>query len=305
MRPEAFFLPSEADPGGQRFCLFHPAQGTGPGEPESAGPAPRALVLYIHPLAEEMNKSRRMAALQARALARAGCAVLQIDLLGCGDSSGDFGDATWRDWVNDVLQACQWLRRHGQRHQTLAPAPLWLWGLGAGCLLAAQAAHELEQDCHFLFWQPALDGQALLQQWLRLKVASVLSDGDLKGMMQNLRRQWASGSPIEIAGYLFGPELASGLGQAVLRPPAQRAPQALERRLEWFEVSTRADAHLSPACVTTVTQWQQAGFATNRHLVNGPAFWKTPEIKEAPALISATTAALCAATPRSLVEVAA
>jgi len=51
-------------------------------------------VLYGHPFAEEMNKSRRMAGLQARALARAGYDVLQIDLRGCGGSSGDFGDAS-------------------------------------------------------------------------------------------------------------------------------------------------------------------------------------------------------------------
>ena len=67
-------------------------------------------MVYIHPFAEEMNKARRMAALQSRALAAAGFDVLQIDLLGCGDSSGDFGDATWNDWVNDVVHGCRWLR---------------------------------------------------------------------------------------------------------------------------------------------------------------------------------------------------
>ena len=62
----------------RRFWLHHPARGG----------AVRARVLYLHPLAEEMNRSRRMAALQARALAAAGCEVLQPDLLGCGDSAG-------------------------------------------------------------------------------------------------------------------------------------------------------------------------------------------------------------------------
>src|SRR5687767_10614876 len=69
MRTEAMFLP--VPHGGRRFCLFHTPQG-----------AVRALVFYIHPFAEEMNKSRRMAALQARSLAEAGFAVLQLDLLG-------------------------------------------------------------------------------------------------------------------------------------------------------------------------------------------------------------------------------
>ncbi len=77
MAPEAFFLPVANAQHSQRFCLFHPAQGRASGAP----------LLYLHPFAEEMNKSRRMAALQSRALAEHGYAVLQIDLLGCGDSS--------------------------------------------------------------------------------------------------------------------------------------------------------------------------------------------------------------------------
>ena len=93
-QPEAFFLSVDGGRLGQRFCLFHPAQGG----------VPKGCVLNIHPFAEEMNKSRRMAALQARALAKAGYAVLQIDLFGCGDSSGDFGDASWQDWVGDVVR---------------------------------------------------------------------------------------------------------------------------------------------------------------------------------------------------------
>ncbi|HEX6736185.1 MAG TPA: hydrolase 2, exosortase A system-associated, partial [Azonexus sp.] len=86
--------------GGQRFCLFHPAQD---------GVA-KGAVLYLHPFAEEMNKARRMAALQSRALAAAGYDVLQFDLLGCGDSSGDFADATWPAWREDVLAGYRHLR---------------------------------------------------------------------------------------------------------------------------------------------------------------------------------------------------
>ena len=89
-----------ARPNGERLCVYHaPTAGL-----------PRAAVVYVHPLAEEMNKSRRMAALQSRALAAVGCAVLRIDLHGCGDSSGDFADASWEDWVDDVVAACGWLR---------------------------------------------------------------------------------------------------------------------------------------------------------------------------------------------------
>ena len=89
-------------------------------------------MLYIHPFAEEMNKSRRMAALQSRALAQAGYAVLQIDLLGCGDSSGDFGDATWQSWVSDVVLGCQWLRSQNPTQGDSEPDAAVVMGLARG-----------------------------------------------------------------------------------------------------------------------------------------------------------------------------
>ena len=135
MQAEAFFLP--ADPG-QRFCLLHPAQGG----------IERGLVVYAHPFAEEMNKSRRMAAQQARALSAAGFTVLQIDLLGCGDSSGDFGDATWQGWVDDVVAACRWLRRHRDNpvmadHPVIADSPVIA---SPGFVIASEARQSMVAD---------------------------------------------------------------------------------------------------------------------------------------------------------------
>jgi exosortase A-associated hydrolase 2 len=289
VQPEAFFLPAGATQttqSGQRFCLFYPA------ECSQNGGATCGLVLYIHPFAEEMNKARRMAALQARALAKAGYSVLQIDLLGCGDSSGDFGDVTWQSWASDVVQGCHWLRSQSNIQSAGSDnVPLWLWGLRADCLLAVEAARQLGEPCNFLFWQPPAAGKPLLQQFLRLKVAGDLLGGQAKGIMEGMRQQLAAGSPVEIAGYLLSPGLATGLEQGTLAPPARLSPA---QRLEWIEVSTREDASLSPVSAKTIAQWQQAGFAASSHIVRGPAFWQTSEIEEAPALIAATTAALSA-----------
>lgn len=279
MQFEAFFLPSTTAAGGQRFCLYHPAHSA----------TPSGLVLYIHPFAEEMNKSRRMAALQSRALAQAGFAVLQIDLHGCGDSSGDFGDATWQSWVDDVLQGCHWLNARHSGDAGLSDVPLWLWGLRAGCLLAVDAARQLGAPCNFLFWQPPAAGKPLLQQFLRLKVAGDLMGGQAKGVMQALRQQLADGSAVEIAGYMVAPGLANGLEQATLAPPADVGGM---QQVQWFELSTREDASLSPVSVQTIAQWQHAGFQVASSLVQGPAFWQTTEIEDAPELIRSTVSAL-------------
>ena len=269
-------MPADDGQDGQRFCLFHPAQG---------GTAHGAVV-YVHPFTEEMNKSRRMAALQSRALAEAGYAVLQIDLLGCGDSSGDFGDATWRAWVHDVVRACHWIRQR-------SAAPLWLWGLRAGCLLAAEAARQIDTPCNFIFWSPTPSGKTQLQQFLRLKAAADMLGGNGKGVTEGLRQQLAAGEAVEIAGYALSPGLAHGIEQSVLAPPAATPPSAAQSgRLEWFEMSTREDATLNPVAQKTFTQWEQCGFAARSHIVNGPSFWQTTEIEDAPALLAATLTAL-------------
>jgi exosortase A-associated hydrolase 2 len=242
-----------------------------------------------------MNKSRRMAAQQARALADAGFDVLQIDLLGCGDSSGDFGDATWSEWVEDVASACRWLRwRADTETPHLTHPPLWLWGLRAGCLLAVQAAQAMEEPCNFLFWAPAPSGKPLLQQFLRLKAAADLANGNVKAVMSGLRDDLARGQPVDVAGYQLAPDLASGLEQASLAPPSGSPSGG---RVEWFELSTRTDASLPPAAAKAQAAWQLAGYAVHSHLVNGPSFWQTSEIENVPALITATTAALLGAGP--------
>ncbi len=273
---EAFFLTVEGSKPGRRFCLFHPAQGG----------HVRASVLYVHPFAEEMNKSRRMAALQSRALAKAGFNVLQIDLLGCGDSSGDFGDATWQEWVDDVLRGVEWLR---QRER----GPLWLWGLRAGCLLATDAARQAELTTNYLFWAPTPSGKIVVQQFFRLKTAAQMLEGGGKGGAQALRQQLALGAHVNIAGYMLGAGLATGMENVELGPSMLGLGVT---RVEWMELASQQDGRFSPATVRSMAMWDGLPETTFRsHLVNGPAFWQTTEIEESPALIEKTLDAIAGA----------
>lgn len=270
----AFFLASTA--GGRRFCLFHPPVGQLLG-----------LVLYVHPWGEEMNKTRRMASLQARALARAGFGVLQIDLRGCGDSEGDFGDASWQDWVDDVRAGMDWLLRQGE-------VPIWIWGLRSGCLLAASVTGDASSTCNLVFWQPVPLGNVHLQQFLRLKTASQMIEGGAKGALDLLRKDLAAGNTVCVAGYRLRPELAHGLEQSQLLPPARAGS------LVWLEVAGATDAKLPPASISVIEKWQAAGWKTQSLVVNGPPFWRTTEIEDAPGLIDATVAALASSTAGNL-----
>lgn len=263
---EAFFLDS---PDGGRFCLVTRPAG-----------AIRGALLYLHPFAEELNKSRRMVALAARAFAESGWAVLQVDQKGCGDSGGDFGDVDWHDWVADVERAWQWLQGFcaGQ-----APGvPQGVWTLRAGSLMAAEWLQSSSARPPLLLWQPVSNGKQHLTQFLRMKAAAeMLSDADARGVMARVRANLQAGEAVEVGGYAVSPALAAGMDAAVLRlPPDYTAPVAI------LEVSGAEPPESSPAVRLLVDKWQAAGVPVMAEAVSGAGFWQTQEIETAPGLIA-------------------
>ncbi|MGZ5200781.1 MAG: hydrolase 2, exosortase A system-associated [Telluria sp.] len=259
---EAFFLEAGT---GSRFCLFH--------RPLDEC---RGALVYIHPFAEEMNRSRRMAALAARALAARGIGVLQIDLHGCGDSSGDFGDARWDTWKSDVSLARDWLRAR-------LGCPVGLWGLRLGALLALDCARAEPLD-RLLLWQPVTSGSGYLTQQLRLRLAGdLLQDDDAKASTTSLRDELRAGASLEIAGYTVAPELAlaiDSLDAATLAP--ERCP------VHWFEMVAAPGRSMPAAPSRIAAGWRERGTDLRVELVCGEPFWATPEIAACPALVEAT-----------------
>jgi exosortase A-associated hydrolase 2 len=261
---ESFFLPVA---GGTRYCLFHAPQGEC-----------RDALVYLHPFAEEMNKTRRMAALQARALAARGVGVLQIDLHGCGDSSGEFGDARWESWKADVNAARAWLQQRLGR-------PAGLWGLRLGALMALDVAAGAQEVPHrLLLWQPVINGAAVMNQFLRLRIAAdMVQEGAANGGTKALRAALEQGRSVEIAGYELAPQLAAAidpLDASVLAPRGCR--------IDWFEVLPAAGRPLPPASSRIAAIWQAQRIDFGVHLVQGEPFWTTPEIAECAALLDAT-----------------
>lgn len=279
MPPSAlpFFL--QADPG-QRFCLYH--------EP-APDHAPRGAVLYVHPFAEELNRTRRMAALQSRALAAAGYGVLQIDLFGCGDSSGDFGEARLDLWLHDLARAHQWLRAR-------IDGPLLLWGTRLGALLALHYGAGLSRPPDaLLWWQPVSNGAAHLQQFRRVNSAARLLGGD--GVQT---RATVSHPACEVAGYQLAPALSDAIGTLDayrMRPPCP---------LHWFEAAlagtpgaatdSQAVLGLPPGSEQLMSHWRGQGATITVHPYAGRPFWSSTEIGECPALLAATAALISPAT---------
>lgn len=266
---QAFFLPIG---GSKRFCLFH--------EPRHVL---RGALLHVHPFAEEMNLSRRMSALQARSAAAAGYAVLQIDLFGCGDSDGDFGDATWATWVDDIAAAAIWL----QGRMGVAPA---FWGVRGGCLLAVAAARAIAQPARFLFWQPVVSGEAHWRQFLRIQLAgAVITERD-RGAADGPRDRAETQGAVEVAGYRVAADLRSGLLSARLDlPPTQNPVLCVELNAGGVD--------LTPALAVRVESWRADGHVVRAAVLPGPTFWQSPDAAECPALVQTTTGLLTAEWP--------
>jgi exosortase A-associated hydrolase 2 len=219
-----------------------------------------------------MNRSRRMAALQARALAANGVAVLQIDLLGCGDSSGESADMRWSAWKEDLAAAHAWLaERTGKRAVLL--------GLRLGALLAADYASAAAAPlAGLVLWQPVHAGAPYVNQFLRLRLASdMLAGGDGTTGTATLRDALASGEVLEVAGYELHPDFISELDPVAL---AQLALAGLP--LHWMEVVVAGRA-LPPAAARMIDS-----LGAQVSLVEGLQFWATQEMTECPALIEAT-----------------
>ncbi len=266
---EAFFLETES---GSRFCLHHP--------PHSSA-EPVGAVIYVHPFAEEMNKSRRTAAMQSRALAKRGYAVLQMDLFGCGDSAGDFADARWDSWKDDLHRAQHWLMMRSE-------APISLWGLRLGALLALDFARDARSEIDkIVLWQPVFNGAQYLNQFFRLLLANDMITGAEQkgGGTQDIRQMLLAGQSVEIAGYEIAPELAAAIDK--LDAAAWDAPAS---SLHWLENTGQANAALSPARKKIADAWEQKGARLSVGMVSGPAFWTTQDNVVAPEWISATSA---------------
>jgi exosortase A-associated hydrolase 2 len=271
---ENFFLPAAP---GRRYCLYHPPH----------GPA-RAALLYVAPFGEEMNRTRRAAALQARELAAHGCAVLQLDLYGCGDSDGEFGAARWDIWKQDLALAHAWLAAR-------SGCAVGLWGVRLGALLALDYARTVRLTAalpvalpvaRLVLWQPVLRGAVYLNQLLRLRLAGDMLSGaqgaDSRGLREALRSQAQ-----EIGGYEISPALADAieaLDAGSFDPPA--AP------LHWFEVVAAPGRPAPPPALQLADSWRARGAQVTLHAVHDQPCWATSEIAESPQLRIATAAAL-------------
>lgn len=267
------------DGGAGRCCatLFSP-----PAPLAASADAPGPVgCLFVPAFGEEMNKSRRMAALLGRSLAEGGIPTLLPDLWGTGDSGGDFADARWDIWRADLQAAVGLLRDLGARSVGLV-------ALRFGALLALDLLRDLALPVtRLVLWQPVISGSQYLTQFLRLRVASALAEGG-GATVRAVREELERLGSVEIGGYELPIELARAIDSARLDAVCPE----ITTPMHWLDVASDPARPLVTSAQQLVDDWRRAGVSVVVVRVRGDAFWATQEITEVPELVAMTTRVL-------------
>jgi len=208
-----------------------------------------------------------------------GYAVLVLDLFGTGDSGGDFGEATWECWLSDVATGIVWLKEQGI-------AQVDLWSLRTGNLLAMDyVARNPGKIEHLLLWQPVMNGDTFVTQFLRLRVAAAMMNSAApQEKTGDLKKQLQQGQMLEVAGYSLNPGLINPL--MALKPEASTLSSL--QSVAVFEVIAGKDVQPSFANQQWIDNLIEVGVEASLTTVVGEQFWASQEITTAPALVEVT-----------------
>lgn len=226
-------------------------------------------VLVIPPFAEEMNKTRKMISDLAKRLEIKGIAVVIPDLFGTGDSAGEFAEATWDIWIDDLQRVVHWTEHN------LGP----LTGIVAtrlGCAIANELARlrVISNISRTVFWQPTLDCSRYMNQFLRLRTAASMMI-DKPESLNTLRARLSGGEALEIAGY----ELSGVLFNQLSNLPH---PQSLALGLGevcWFDIVRDASGtDVSAAAAKFIEISAADGHSMRYQTISGEPFWSATEI---------------------------
>jgi len=157
-----------------------------------------AAWVFCHPFAEEKLWAHRVYVSFARLLASRGAWVLRFDVMGNGDSEGEFSAATVDTMLSDIDCAIRYLEGVSGISQGIG-----LLGLRFGATLAALAAERSPKVGKLVLWEPTVDGAKYMQEMLRINLTT--QSAVYKEIRHNrealVRMMREEGSTVNIDGY--------------------------------------------------------------------------------------------------------
>ncbi len=205
---------------------------------------PRATVLFVPPLFEEANRTRRTLVLAMRALAAEGLATLLPDLPGQNESLVPLVEVDLARWRGALAEAA---RR--------VDGPLLVASVRGGALIddAAKTAG---------WWRLApASGASLLRTLLRARVSADREAG-LVSTIESLEAE-AAAAPLLLAGNLLSPAMVAGLGTAEVQPvePLRSIALGADGILGtplWLRAEPGEDPAMARAIAADILAWSRA-----------------------------------------------
>ncbi|UNK81113.1 hypothetical protein MNQ96_08635 [Sphingopyxis granuli] len=204
---------------------------------------PRATVLFVPPLFEEANRTRRTLVLAMRALAADGFAALLPDLPGQNESLTPLVEVDLARWIEALAAVAERI-----------DGPLIVASLRGGCLVD----HRARAAAH---WRLApAGGASLLRTLLRARVSADREAG-ASSSLESLQAE-ARNTPLLLAGNLLSPAMIAQLGGAEVQPvaplrslPLGSGDGALPGTPLWLRAEPGEDAAMAHTIATDIAAW--------------------------------------------------
>ncbi|MDW3095259.1 MAG: hypothetical protein R8G33_06290 [Gammaproteobacteria bacterium] len=233
------------------------------------------------PFAEEMNRSKRMYVLCARLLADAGIHSICFDFAGTGDSSGEWGEFNYDAWKNNLLDIYKLSEKFASKISLVCLRDSALISLN----LIEQSDIQINK-C--VLWDPVDNGEALVRQLIRMKIAAAMA-GDLKKITTKEVLEEIEGSGfLEVGGYHISSELLNTIKSKNINDYIQAVLSLTD--LHWMTTGKSINGTKTqlPICLSKSKLDEHLLAKLSLHAVNDVKFWMQQEVTISPILLRET-----------------
>lgn len=231
------------------------------------GPAHLGVVL-CYPILQELAASYRVYAVLARRLAEHGISSLRFQCAGMGNSEGDSSEATLDTFINDTMDAVEWLVECD--HVNV----VGLVGTRLGATIAALVAERHPLAMLLGLHTPVVSGEEYWSSLLKGRQIMEIARKARPQSKQQVMDELAARGRIELLADLWSREFILGLREVDLE---RRAPAEVSRLML---AATVNDKSAKASATMLADKYRNRGAESTLWAEDHRAFWTTKSMQE-------------------------